>query len=251
MGLRVCGWLVAMFLACSPPMVCAEVVYGRAARPGSQGTFDFNSDGRNDFTIGTKLVSFPPDALAIHFAIEQPSDVVEKNGVLTEADTVPAIDAGFQIGPDPLLFSWDDSFSYRNIPGISPVDALLYLPAEPVTQFIGIRFHTGDGLHYGWIQFARGSWAPYDMNHPDWPNEIDPWLPNPFDLPRIDTFGAGVIDWAYESTPGAPIVAGAVPEAGTVVLGVVGAGVALVVGWRRRGKPAVTMTNAEARMTNQ
>jgi hypothetical protein len=228
MGLRAIGWLLWMTLAASAPIdAFAEVVFGRPARPGSQGTFDFNSDGRNDFTIGTKTVFHPADALAIYFAIEQPVGAAQKNGVLTDRDSVPGVEAGYQIGANALLLSWDDEFVDLKIPGVSPADAMLFLSPEPSTQSIGVRFHANDGLHYGWVQLARNRWGPYDFDHPNWP--ADPGTVPNFALPRIDIFEIGVIDWAYESTAGVPIVVGAVPEAGTVVLGVVGAVVAVLV----------------------
>jgi hypothetical protein len=219
-----------MFLACAPVEASAAIIHGRAMRPGRQGTFDLNSDGRSDFTIGTKAVVVRPDTLAVYFAIEQPGNAVQNNGALTDGSSVPAIGAGTEIGPNAMPFSWDDSFSDLNIPGVSPADGMVFLPPQPHTQFIGVRFHASDGLHYGWIQLAQNRWGPYDFNHPNWPEDPSA-VPN-FELPRIDTFEIGVIDWAYESTPGAAIVAGAVPEAGRVVLGV--AAMVMVVLRRRR-----------------
>jgi hypothetical protein len=54
--------------------------------------------------------------------------------------------------------------------------------------YIGCRFEDDDGLHYAWVHAV------------------------------LSEFGAGVEDWAYEATPGAPIAAGAVPEPATVAL---------------------------------
>jgi hypothetical protein len=85
---------------------------------------------------------------------------------------------------------------------------------------IGVSFVSELGLHYGWIRLKLGGEFV--------PRELEPGIIGFFRLGPI------VESWAYESTPGAPIVAGAVPEAGTVALGVVGAAMVLIVGWRRR-----------------
>jgi hypothetical protein len=117
-------------------------------------------------------------------------------------------------------------FGDLTIPGVSPAGNLTYLPPSPATQFIGVRFRADDGLHYGWIRLARNYWAPYDFNHPNWPD--DPGSVFNYELPRIDHFSPGVIDWAYESTPNMPIVAGKVPVPGSMLLALLGMGISAI-----------------------
>jgi hypothetical protein len=138
--------------------------------------------------------------------------------------------AGFVIGLDSDGLAWDDGFADRKIPDVSPAGSLLGFPPVPDTQFIGVRFLADDGLHYGWMRLAKSYWAPYDTNHPDWPPGLDPtgWYGNAISLPRIDTFDPGVIDWAYELTPDMPIVAGAVPEPGSMLLALLGTGISAI-----------------------
>ena len=71
--------------------------------------------------------------------------------------------------------------------------------------YIGVRFDPGDGVHYGWINLERqGGYTGYDVR---------------------------VHAWGWETTPGQPIPAGAVPEPGSLAL--LALGFAAVAGRRR------------------
>jgi len=71
-------------------------------------------------------------------------------------------------------------------------------------DFIGLEFRLPDGIHYGYLDLFAGTYA-----------------------------GISLHGWAYETTPGMPIVAGAVPEPGIPSL--LGLGAALLI-LRRRGR---------------
>jgi hypothetical protein len=211
------GVLLPVICLVSLPVAAnGEVVHRTPARPGSWEPFDLDGNGGLDFSFGVEAKVTSPDHLSIYFAIEQAGGAGGRKGVLTDGELVPALPAGFVIGPDPAGLAWNDDFVDREIPGVSPVGDLTYMPPSPATQFIGVRFRADDGLHYGWIRLARNYWAPYDFNHPNWPD--NPGSVFNYELPRIDHFSPGVIDWAYESTPNMPIVAGAIPEQGSIVL---------------------------------
>lgn len=64
--------------------------------------------------------------------------------------------------------------------------------------YIGVEFMAADGIHYGWIQYVGYSHPEKGLGH---------YLPGGF----IDS-------WAWETRPGVPIVAGAIPEPSAVVL---------------------------------
>jgi hypothetical protein len=191
-----------------------EIIHRTAVRPGSFEPFDLDENGQLDFRFDVKTAVTEPDHLSIFFAIEQIGGA--HNGVLADSDTVPALSPGFVVGPDSLGLSWDDEFVERKIPDVSPAGSLLGHPPAPPTQFVGIRLRADDGWHYGWARLAQSYWAPFDRDHPNWPEDTGS-VPY-FALPHIDTYNPGLIDWAYESTPDAPIIAGAVPEPGGIAL---------------------------------
>jgi hypothetical protein len=207
------------FLICIlvPVVANGEIVHRAAVRPGISEPLDLDGNGLIDFRFDMKWFSPDPDHLGVYFAIEQVGGA--RHGVLTDGDIVPALSPGFVVGPSSQGLNWDDEFVDREIPDVSPIGSLLGHPPAPTTQFVGIRLQADDGWHYGWVRLAQGYWAPFDMDHPNWPDDTDS-VPY-FALPRIDTYNPGVIDWAYESAPNTPIVAGAVPEPGPIALLVV------------------------------
>jgi len=83
-----------------------------------------------------------------------------------------------------------------------------------VSGFVGIKgdqIFTGD---LGWIQVKV-----FDRNADGYPDELE------------------IVSWAYNNVPGAPIAAGetgVTPEPGTAALGLLAAGAAGLLAWRRR-----------------
>ncbi len=76
------------------------------------------------------------------------------------------------------------------------------------TAFMGVEFpDASNNLLFGWIRITGGS---------------DNGMP------------ATIVDWAYENTPGAGIMTGAVPEPSAMALGCLAAGAAGLAAWRRR-----------------
>lgn len=60
-------------------------------------------------------------------------------------------------------------------------------PPDELIGYFGLQFHIDDHIHYGWVM--------------------------------MDFSGVGeIVGWAYESTPETPILAGAIPEPGTLLL---------------------------------
>ncbi len=81
-------------------------------------------------------------------------------------------------------------------------------PPGPATRgFIGIEFALADGLHYGYFDIVLSG----------------------------DAAGAALLGWAYDSRPGVPIFAGAVPEPSTWAL-LIGGGVLMVCFRRKRNE---------------
>lgn len=101
---------------------------------------------------------------------------------------VDPVDGGELIGTGALEF---------NSPALLFYDWIYYTHYDFSTiqpgdrAYIGVRFDPGDGDHFGWIEVDRQGWDGYDLH---------------------------VHAWGYETTPGQPIPAGAVPEPGSLAL---------------------------------
>ena len=91
-------------------------------------------------------------------------------------------------------------------------------PFYDTTAFMGIHFQIGTDWHYGWVRIRGGTAGPSEdgqqfyLNPPAW-----------------------IVDWAYETRPGVPILAGAIPEPSALAL-LVGGGVLLVCFRRNRNE---------------
>lgn len=81
------------------------------------------------------------------------------------------------------------------------------------TAFMGIHFQIGSDWHYGWVRIRGGRWGDQlTLRPPAW-----------------------ILDWAYETRPGVPILAGAVPEPSTLAL-LAGGGLLIVCFNRKRNE---------------
>lgn len=105
---------------------------------------------------------------------------------------VAALESGFLIGAESGNGSLDwfgDNYNYWST-------LMLQLDAGRAGEvwgkraYIGIEFQMDDGVHYGWFDVEGNSSLPYAEIH----------------------------GWAYESTPGVGIIAGAVPEPSSILL---------------------------------
>lgn len=85
-----------------------------------------------------------------------------------------------------ILSHWDLQFPIGEIKGGYFLETNAY---------IGIRFQINGNIHYGWIQ-----------------------VDNPFDVP-----GGTVTGFAYETSPGVSIIAGAIPEPSSAIIFIIGA----------------------------
>ncbi len=70
-------------------------------------------------------------------------------------------------------------------------------PMQFADAYIGVEFATANGIHYGWIQYTGYS---HPVNG----------------LPAMPVPGGVINSWAWETQPGVPIIAGAIPEPSTV-----------------------------------
>jgi len=160
--------------------------------PGSV-DLDMNVDGVMDFSIGI----LDPD-----YSLDRYS--VSCNGL-------NAVARGGQYGSSIIPFSagamFDASKTWLSDGPYQDSNALIVWmlllddgqagvgPWAGMTGYMGVQFEADDGMHYGWA---------YMTVYDEYP-------------------GMTVHSWAYESTPGEGIAAGAVPEPASVVLALLGA----------------------------
>ncbi len=206
---------------CYSVEVKAEVIHGGPRPRRDNGWVDMDENGTRDFSVSSIMeIPLPGQPDIHHFYIAPQRELFSENSVLAsdEYGNVSPVAAGLLIDWNPQApMNW-----FLNNGSIAlGIDDMWGVPwtTDPI-GILGVRFASDEGIHFGWIRVRVETWTEHTTTESGLPIQI--------------THGPEVIDWAYESTPGAAIVAGAVPEAGTVVLVVVGAVTAFMLGWRRR-----------------
>ena len=111
------------------------------------------------------------------------------------AFTLP-LDFGEYIGPDLTApYEWFDSevggSTFFSCMSVGEVQCLGLWPPEAGAGYFGLSFHIDENIHYGWVMM---------------------------DFSEFGTAGGNIVGWAFESTPGMPILAGAIPEPTTLSL---------------------------------
>jgi hypothetical protein len=166
----------------------AEIVHRSVNLPSGAAHLDVDGNGQGDLGF-IYLWDYSTD---IHvewiFAGGRPQD----------GFTAPLVPAGSLIGAASSFaqssFLVKDLHRHVNGADEGPLEWSMWAPGSPTTEdpvFIGFRF--GDPAathHFGWIRYRIA---------------ISPTNPNSFD-------GAQILDFAYETEPGVPIIAGAVPS---------------------------------------
>jgi hypothetical protein len=228
MGLRRTCWFYFVVIFLLATTARADVVYRVAENPGA-GQFDLNTDGITDFVFqhdSACFMSYPVHCVDF-FNIRGPYLIPHRNGLIVDGQFAAGLTPETVIGDSRPRLSWVHGFDATLIPGVGIAFTDDNLPQSPDTIMLGIRFEAADGFHYGWMRIATQPWDPGPIN-------VSPNGDEVIVVDRIIHGPGEVLDWAYESTPGAAIVAGAVPEAGTVVLGILAAAVMALVVLRRR-----------------
>ena len=161
---------------------------------------DMNSDGTVDFVFRA-YTSF-----STYSTTGNRSVAIPQGGLDFGSFSIPLAE-GFEIGPtlsDPL--SWQSSFQPGFPPGYWVGQTLHVFDSigasgfwQPnLTGYLGVEFQIKGNAHYGWIRLST--------------------------LPFPTANGGTIHDWAYNSIPGEFILAGQVPEPGTVALLLAGGG---------------------------
>lgn len=218
-----------IFLGTLPPLheAAAAVVVtyrGSNANPFSPNNtpayvpFDINADGIFDFTFesnafyasfgtfGSNRVSsfIDPTEFYVHQIVPVPI-----GAEIASTSSFPYVDPffpGFGALPGTLHAGSEISYPDGFLLGYATSGFMQYSNA-----YIAVEFTSADGIHYGWIQYQGFSVAyPFAINVP----------------------GGWVNSWAWETTPGVPIIAGSVPEPARSTL--IFAGIATLLCRRRR-----------------
>lgn len=188
--------LYAMILPC---LCKGDIIYTpyngdlTPAFPSNEFTLDINNDGTPEFRFSA-VMDAPLYSVDVRSLGSEEILFPEALGTISAL----AISRGNQIDSGELggtarwgtgigiLSHWDLQFPIGEIKGGYFLET---------NAFIGIRFQINGNIHYGWIQ-----------------------VDNPFDVP-----GGTVTGFAYETSPGVSIVAGAVPEPSSVIIFIIGA----------------------------
>ena len=203
---------------------------GFAGRSLDRSGVDFDGDGTDEFSFSGTYQSTGgnPDFHTDTYFVGPAGH----SALAFDGGSIRLVNPGTPIGSS-LSSVWggaSDVFSVLTIFNVSPTP--LPDPANPGgpvwpqyagpladaggLAYLAARWQLADGLHYGWIRLSSQG-----MAHPD----------NPY----LIYLGPLVADWAYNTVPGEPILAGAVPEPSTWALLAAGAILFLCNGQRKRG----------------
>ena len=197
LGLLVAGFLsttlhAAVILNSFPmPLEIRDDFFGR------YDPVDLNSDGITDFTFSTD-----PSYVALRTELANRA-IIRLDGGHDIGGPITPLESGYAIGSAllpgsnwPLLWASSDFLGGYVSPGENSFTGIVsVLTSGSSTDFrgrapIGVEFAAADGLHYGYLDISAG--------------------------PGYGGFT--FYGWAYESQPGVPIVAGAVPEPSSLLL---------------------------------
>lgn len=193
------------------------IVYSQPPQPiyyapvGSQSTdIDLNGDGSADYTLiseSGQTVLQPRNNNSFIVVPEPPPDLGAFVAALHQGDSIDPTPSSL----DPRYVWFDastDPFGYSLIAAMNT--------SGPLGNFfngihyIGLEFAYGGGMHYGWMRI---------------------------DSPSPDVAYGQLLDWAYETSPNTPILAGAVPEPGTMTLCLLGLAIFSLSSYKARLKP--------------
>jgi hypothetical protein len=158
---------------------------------------DLNGDNLTDFTFGASAGSASLRTERANRLVVRLSPPPNISGPV--ADLLEGFSIGSSLEPQ---LAWNSSdplggyvtpgeFAFATIVHCLDSGCLSTWPPGPATRgFIGIEFALADGLHYGYFDIVLSG----------------------------DAAGAALLGWAYDSRPGVPILAGAVPEPSTWAL---------------------------------
>jgi hypothetical protein len=203
-----------LFVVTSTFLVCGQesIVYsGEIGKSLGDGSVDVDKDGMPEFRFDVSPVHHIPGMVGEVYSAHIPSGSGISIEGMVYGESLRLLDFGSQIGDSMASGDWSSRDLQLPVlfvlhPNFTPFE---YVASGPLAEagspaFIGMRVVMPDGVHYGWAQLTVED----------------------ADRPR-----AVLVDWAFETRPEIPIVAGVVPEPAVSRLMV--AGGALLIGTRR------------------
>lgn len=150
---------------------------------------DLDGNGIVDFILQTENLVFEIAPLTGNAILAWPYPPPDAGSLVIQ------VAPGLSIGETPLPGStwWEDESLFSAWNNIGSIG--FWVPPNEAGYF-GIRFTIDTGIHYGWV-FLDNSWG--------------------------SAGGGDIYGWAYETTPGMPIMAGAIPEPSALSLIGIGA----------------------------
>lgn len=160
-------------------------------------TIDLDGDGTPELTLTANVsssgVRAEGDTRIVVYNPPPPDLPGPVDPIFTGEEIGPGIEIGSRLwfggyadGPEDPAYDTD----FRNfiICVTSGCDSRFQLDGVP--KYMGVEFLRDDGIHYGWVAVSAGG----------------------------TTSTVGTTGWAWESEPGVPIIAGAIPEPSSVLL---------------------------------
>jgi hypothetical protein len=167
---------------------------------------DFNNDGTNDFSFNFYGITTLGGSAT--FFLDVAGD--GHNQVLTQGSSVLPLDLGTTISLTPIAGSWADASSGPNVwTQLGSSGQVVGVGAPDSGDYMSVRFAVGSDWYYGWIRFGLIPNPPPDLPPLPWPS---------------------VLEFAYETNPGAAIVT---PTPEPNALSLIGVSAVLILGIKK------------------
>ncbi len=197
-------------LAISNPTYCDVIYSGLLNSKFVSNEFDLNSDGIADFLFSNLAIGTPEGGAESGYIHIRPrnenliiagTEYTAINEIIMVEDQLPlGYSWNNNLNGVPYFSTWNKSIIISPLSSGALPDTLL--PIEPIesvrwegpfgetrSSYVGVRFESDVGFHNGWVNISS-----------------------------TDTYGAQIVDWAYESSPDIGIIIGVIPEPSTVGL---------------------------------
>ncbi len=150
-------------------------------------SFDFNSDERDDLTLWRNVYIDPIKISDVFVTLSNSTEVLTGFGYSAVERLTPISSVA------PSGFQWIDESAPTSLFSTKTRQDGWGEPFGPDgNAFIGVKFNTSNGTHFGWVEIYEDAGEPiYDVK---------------------------IKGWAYESTPDTAIQAGVIPEPSTIGL---------------------------------